>query len=370
MDFSWGGFISQGFVYTDDHNFAGNSDDSLSTDFREAGLYAIWRPTARVRLGGQVTARKIGSMTEESPQWDYLSIDTNVIDSGTDTLGVRLGKLKLKHGIHNPTREVPFARNSILLPQSMYTEETRDVQMAAIGGELYGSKYVDDYRFDYSLFYGDMRHDKTTEVVFFRENLSGRFVDADALISNFAINSSTDAWRIETTIGQYTPSYKAGSRNDFGMNSGDIRVRLFALGGEYNLENVSFSAEYFRHYLDYSDLGGVFEAADERVFEAYYAQANWRLTPTVNMLLRYDITHRNAKDPSGRKTEARLGVPAHSMWSKDLTLGLGWRFSPNWLARAEVHHIQGTARVPVADNDPQNTNPNWNMVLFQLAYRF
>jgi hypothetical protein len=370
MDFSWGGFISQGFVYTDDYNFAGHSDDGISTDFREAAVFAMWRPNARMRVGGQVTARKIGSMTESEPQFDYLSLDTNVFDNGSDTFGVRLGKLKLKHGIHNSSREVPFARNSILLPQSMYVEETRDVQMAAIGGEAYGSQYLADYRFDYSLFYGNLRHDVTTEMLFFRQNLSGSFSGAQALISNFALNSSTDKWRVETTIGQYTPSYDRGPLNELGLRNGDIDVKLIAVGGEYNLEQVSFSAEYFRHYLDYTDLGGAFEDSDIRVFEAYYAQANWRVTPTVNLLVRYDITHRDAKDPNGRKAAALMGVPAHNYWSEDLTIGAGWRFSPNWLARAELHRIHGTARVPVADNEGPKNEPHWNMVLFQLAYRF
>ena len=47
-------------------------------------------------------------------------------------------------GFYNDTRDVPFTRPSILLPQSIYFDRTRKLAIAADGVHLYG-----EYRSDY-----------------------------------------------------------------------------------------------------------------------------------------------------------------------------------------------------------------------------
>jgi hypothetical protein len=370
MDFSWGGFVSQGLVYTDDHNFAGNSDDGVSTDYREAAVYSMWRISPEVRIGGQIAARKLGNMTEDKPQLDYLSLDVNLLDNASDTMGVRLGKLKLIHGFYNTSREVPFSRTSILLPQSMYNDETRDIQISAWGGELYGNVFLDPMRLEYTLTVGNLRHDEVAELLFFNRELSGHFDSAYLALGNLWFYGEADQWRVGLSYGNYRPTYRSGPLGEFGIESGRIDVSVSALSAEYNIGRLMLTAEYFRHNVDLSDLGGVYSLIGKTEFEAYYAQATYHMTDTLSAFVRYDVAYRDVDDKSGRKAAAIFGTPDYNMWSKDATLGIGWKFSQNWLARAEWHHIQGAARVPVADNDPSDANPNWNMVLFQLAYRF
>jgi hypothetical protein len=63
--------------------------------------------------------------------------------------------------------------------------------------------------------------------------------------------------------------------------------------------------------------------------------------------------------------------PAHAFYAKDLAMGLSYRMSPNWEARAEVHKMQGTAFLTYEDNPaPQATQKDWTLGLFQLNYTF
>lgn len=368
---TWGGFISQGLVYTDNYNFIEGSKNGLSTDFREAAIYGLWRPTNHLRLGGQVIARELGNMTDDTPQIDYLSADYSLLSTPASSFGIRLGKLKLANGFYNNTREVPFTRNSILLPQSMYYEETRDFQLSALGVEFYGSEQLETDRLEYSLLASKPRKDQVSEFVFFRRNLSGYMDDGYLLIANLRLVEPRDAWRLGVTLGSFGLTYFPGSSQELGLEKGDIDVKFFAISAEYNWERFSVTSEFFKHYIDYADLGGFFAVEPKQTFEAFYVQGVYRPTHNVDLLMRYDLAYRDAHDRSGKKHEKKFGVPASNYWSKDLTLGVGWQATSSILLRAEWHHIRGTARVPEQENSSNlRKHSSWNMLLVQAAYRF
>ncbi|MEZ5578375.1 MAG: hypothetical protein R3F40_02450 [Candidatus Competibacteraceae bacterium] len=53
-------------------------------------------------------------------------------------LGQSFGRFKIPFGLYNDTRDVIFTRPTILLPQSIYQERTRDLAISADGGIFYG----------------------------------------------------------------------------------------------------------------------------------------------------------------------------------------------------------------------------------------
>jgi len=370
-DFTWGGFLTQGLVHTDGNNFAGESENSISTDFREAGIYGLWRPTSHLRLGAQIVARKLGNLTDDAPQFDYLSADYSFLNSYDSDFGVRIGKLKVPYGFYNDVREIPFARTSILLPQAMYFDQARDFQISALGGSLYGFKSFEDYRVEQELLLAQPRKDEVAEYALLNDDFSGKFERSRAVIYRGSLNDVKDRWRLGLTLGDLSLDYAPGANRELGLKNGTINVQFFVLGAQYNLEKISFTSEYTRHFIDHTDLGGVFLLFGRQTYEAFYLESNYRLANKWNVFLRYDVVYRDVNDRDGKKKEAIFGIPAATQWSKDITLGLGWQATQSILLRAEWHHIRGTARAPEQDNrDSERADGHWNMFLMQAAYRF
>ena len=135
------GFLTQGVVTTSDNNFLGQSNKKASTDFREIGVNASLRPTSDVQLSVGMLSHKAGKTDNGKARLDYGLIDWTVSSSEQGRGGIRLGRVKNAYGLYNKTRDVAFTRPSILLPQSIYFERTRNLTVAADGAELYLDRY-------------------------------------------------------------------------------------------------------------------------------------------------------------------------------------------------------------------------------------
>jgi hypothetical protein len=69
---------------------------------------------------------------------DYGFVDYTAISTESMDFGIRLGRTKNPLGFYNDTRDVPFTRPSILLPQSIYFDRTRNLGLASDGAQVYG----------------------------------------------------------------------------------------------------------------------------------------------------------------------------------------------------------------------------------------
>ncbi|MFZ1712642.1 MAG: hypothetical protein WAT53_06210, partial [Nitrosomonas sp.] len=132
------GFLSQGYVKTDQNNFFGKSDGKGSLDFRELGLAASLRPTEKLQLSGQLLWRRAGEGSRRGISIDFGFLDYSFVTRPAGELGIRLGRTKNPLGFYNDTRDVPFTRPSIILPQSIYFDRTRNLALASDGAQLYG----------------------------------------------------------------------------------------------------------------------------------------------------------------------------------------------------------------------------------------
>ena len=88
-------------------------------------------------------SRTAGKGSPGNIRLDYGFMDYTYFSGETSQLGIRLGRMKNPLGFYNDTRDVPFTRPSILLPQSIYFDRTRKLAIAADGVHLYG-----EYRSD------------------------------------------------------------------------------------------------------------------------------------------------------------------------------------------------------------------------------
>jgi hypothetical protein len=127
------GFVSQGFFKTTANNYLGESERG-SVDFTEVGLNFTKQLGENLRAGVQVFARDIGPLGNYAPQFDWYYLDYRFFD----WLGVRAGRTKLPFGLYNETSDIDAARVPVLLPQSLYSIQSRDYLLAQTGAELYG----------------------------------------------------------------------------------------------------------------------------------------------------------------------------------------------------------------------------------------
>ena len=89
--------------------------------------------------------------------------------------------------------------------------------------------------------------------------------------------------------------------------------------------------------------------------ESYYFQGVYRFTPEWEGIVRYDAYFADRDDHNGKiwaGTDAgrRTGRPAHSRFAKDITVGLRWNITSQFMLRAEYHHVNGTGWLSALDN--------------------
>src|ERR1700691_301134 len=128
------GFVSQGFVYTNDNNWLtmNTSDDSAAwTDF---GLNMSSQVTDKFRIGAQGYDRNLGQLGQYHPSLDWAVADYRF----KSWFGVRGGKVKTTLGLYNDTQDEDFLRTFALLPQSVYPSDLRDATIAHLGADIYG----------------------------------------------------------------------------------------------------------------------------------------------------------------------------------------------------------------------------------------
>lgn len=367
----WSGFLTQGLVSTDNNRFMGDSQDDVSTDFREMAVNATWRPASWVHLSGQLMSRRAGGVDDGDPKVDYLLAGFPFPECECGNFGMRIGRQKLPYGFYNETRDVAFTRPSIILPQAVYFDFARDLVLSADGIGFYGAIPLSDYRLDIDVNAGMPRKDKNAEYAYLGNDLSGHFYDSKGAIARVILSEDSETWKLGLTYGKTRLSYRPGALGELGLSQGDVAVELAMLSAQYNTERWSLTAEYLVEHVDWSELGGAFALDPKNDSEGYYIQSVYRITPQWELLASYSALYYEKDDRDGTKRAALTGEPAFAQWAKDVTLGVGWSPTPNIGLRAEWHRIQGTAWLPRQDNPSfTQTDKHWQLFMLQMTYRF
>ena len=372
-DFSVNGFITQGFFYTDHNNVYGESSDHGSFDFHEIGLNTAYRFTPKLRGAVQLMSRQAGEVDNGEPKIDYALLDYRFTDSIEHAIGVRVGRLKVPFGFYNETRDVAFTRPSIILPQSLYFDQARDLELSIDGAILYGSLSVPGGWLDIDLLYGSPQKDTNVEYAYLAMDAAGKFEESEGLMGRIVYNTDNGRVRVGATVSEYRLGYEPGGGSyPFEFNKGDLKLNVAMLSAQYNTEHWSLTGEYMVHDIDWTELGGIYAARPKTPLTSYYLQLQYRLNYNWDLLLRYDDLMLDGDDPQG-KINSRLFPfrQAHNFYSKDITLGVGWRPNADWLFRAELHNVEGTGWAAEQDNpDSYALRKYWNIFALQATYRF
>lgn len=365
------GFASQAYILTSDNDVFGNTDNGGSFGFTEVGLNALYRPLPRLQFSAQALSRRAGEGNTGSPRLDFGFVDYRLYSHETNQFGIRVGRLKNPFGFYNDTRDVAFTRPSILLPQSIYFDRTRNLALSADSIQLYGEAAHSRFG-SVSVQFGITQpivDDRDTESALLAGERAGRMTRELSYIGRGIYESNDNRFRLAVSGVWLNVGYdpKADARLDSGM----IQFSPIFLSAQYNTEKWSLTSEYALRHFKYRDFNN--RAFDSLDFfgESYYFQGVYRFTHQWEAILRYDVLYTDRSDRSGKESAAASGRPAHSRFAKDITAGLRWNITPSFMLRAEYHRVNGTAWLSTLDNpNSADTSQHWNLYAVQASFRF
>ncbi len=359
------GFAAQSLITTSHNNFFGRTQDALGTGFTEAGVNGVWQPRPGLLVAGQVLYRRAGKNDGHNVRLDYLQAVWPFWQHADSTLELRAGKIKIPYGLYNETRDVPFTRPSILLPESIYFDTARNFALAAPGAGL-NARWQTAYG-EWQANFAAVRPgrlDAATEANFLGGNRPGHLYSG----ATYAAQLRWSTLDQSTLLALSWVDARAGYRPAPGdpLGAGKISYAPWVLSAQQHLGTVTLTTEYGRPHIRLYDFN-LPQTLDVRT-RAWYVQGAWHFRPHWVALLRYDSYISPLKN---NPLAALSGNPYFSRYAKDWTAGLRWDVTPTLMLRAEFHHVTGTIWLPALDNpNPQQEARVWNMGLLQASWRF
>lgn len=368
------GFISQGFLKSDENNYLGNSEDG-SFQFNELGLNFSSELTDELRIGIQFFSRDLGIIGNNDVAIDWAYADYR----WRNWFGFRAGIIRQAHGLYNETRDMDMLRTSILLPQSVYAESGRDyvgrdfisqLQGASVYGEVF-TRSVGN--FSYSFMAGEknisndssaakwveaggsFKVDNVDTGIFYNASLQWQ-TPADGLRLGITGTKSTD---IIVNLTSKTSGTKLIS---------DIREYYsYVLSAEYKLGNFMMAAEYMNQKKDSEMIG--MPAPHHTVFPlGYYFSAAYRFTDWFELGAYYSEFFYNKDDKHGKRFE-QISMPDYLAWQKDFALSLRFDMDPYWNIKLEGHSIDGATQLLRQEN-PEGYEKNWFLFAAKISFSF
>lgn len=396
------GFVSQGYMKSNENNFLADTKDG-TFQFNEAGLNFNTSITDDLRMGIQFFARDLGDLGNDEITIDWAYAEYYV----TQWLRLRAGRMKLPHGLYNEYRDVDIGRTNIFLPQSVYMEAWRSSFAGINGAGIHG------YLFDnltYKLAGGVMRIPV--------DGGMGKSLEGYELINGYVNNeessfSTSLQWdpieglklgasyfEFYTDVqGELGPkltklAYLPMLYPNLGLpaippdakmtTETHVSVPCFSL--EYTFENLIFAAEYMRPRYQFTRSMGNpgyavyngFLPQSDFFSEGYYASLIYRLNDYIEVGTYYSEYFPDRNDRKGEGRREKIGQPESMGWLKDFAVSLRFDIMPNWVAKLEGHIMDGTAIMFVQDNKPGNAGDlsdydledDWWLFAAKLTFAF
>jgi len=371
QNFQLHGFVSQGLIDVDGSNFV-NDDKTISAELTELGLNGSYQLNSTLRATGQVVYLDGGNRYAKGARIDYALLDWSVYGSDNWQANIYLGRFKNNHWLYSSDRDVPFARPSIILPQSVYFDGFRDIAVGSDGIAVKISHSDDDYGdFDLNLSYGSSAiSDEQAEIILSKLPQGKVKQDYEAQASAYW-RPAFSSWRFGLSLLDSTFSYLANDDLDTNIFDGDFSFQFYTLNALYEGERWEFSGEIYQEKFI---TDGFYHPQHNSspIGQGLYLQSRYKVNEKLTLLARYERFYNDKNDKDGKKLEELTGVPAYFAYHRDTTMGISYDISSDISFRVEYHWFQGAGRLtPVVLPDEKiNDSKNWQLWAVQLMYWF
>jgi hypothetical protein len=387
------GFLSQGFVYTTDNDLIPNSGKYGSFDFSELGLTFSMDISENLTMGLQLLSRDYGNVGNFDIKLDWAFADYNF----SDAFGIRFGRIKTPIGFYNDIRDIDSLRPLALLPQSVYDEHMRPVFVAHNGIDLYGLLDLGMAgSLDYVFFYGTIYHPTPKEgpyILQIQQTFNNKMNKIGLNLSEISLESEIFCggriiWDIEdiglklggtyiyhnaklkTRLDNMTPWAQTYPFISIKPSGHMELLNCFFLSGELKLGNLTITSEYMELLpeLRMKMFGAEEEVMDDDTMQGFYVMLSYMFGDRLTLTALYDQFYGQKGDKEG-KMAVESGNPNFFGWRKDLTLGLRYDISFNWMIKFEYHLIDGLSK-SFLFSDPDDYKQKWNMFIAKFSFNF
>jgi hypothetical protein len=383
------GFISQGYIRTSDNQlYFGHTTDG-NFEFNEAALSFSTQPLEKLRIGAQLYAQDLGSLGNHRVIVDWAVGDYRV----NDAFGVRAGKLKLPLGLYGTLRDADLGRPEILQPESIYSDNLKDLVRAFNGAAIYGTFELGGAGYlDYEAFGGAVSTQGTAVAKRIANGPVAAFATALGASGLRQVRATADP--LDLTMNhmyggalEYRPPVQglrlrfSGWQHDSALDSRTTITGFlgpapatFFLDSHFDLNHepwVIASVEYQRGGLRISaersweslsvastttglPTGSVTAPVSETKPGGWYVQVAQRVDERLQLSAYYSRFYGN------RDIEDRSAPTAFTGWDKDFAVSGRLDLANHFLLKAEFHRIDGGWRASAIDNT-QGVTQKWNL---------
>ena len=368
------GFIAQGIIDVDGSDFV-NDDGELSSELTEVGLNASYQFNSLFRVTGQVVYLDGGNRYDDGMRIDYALLDWSTYQNENWQINLYLGRFKNNHWLYSGTRDVPFTRPSIILPQSIYFDGFRDIAVGGDGVALkvsYSSDHLGD--FDFNLSKGSSHISDEQMKIILGETATGKFKQTYDVQASGYWQPLYSSWRFGLSLLDSDFSYEANEASDFYIDS-DITLQAYTLNAIYEGEKWEFAVELFQERFILNGLYPLGKPFHQDQFnQGYYGQTRYKMNEDLSFLFRYERFYADKDDKDGSDLEEGTGglIPSYFGYQHDIVLGLSYDLAEKFRVQFEYHNFEGTSRLTpvVFPNILLNNSKNWDLWAIQLMYWF
>jgi len=351
------GFISQGYLKTNQNNYLAETDDG-SFQFNEMGINFTTYVSDRLSLGCQFYARDLGDVGNDEIviNWAFAEFEYK------NWLRLRVGTLKIPIGLYNDLRDFDCLRTSIFLPSSLYNEWIRDAANSIKGMEFFGTVGMGKAGLmEYQFQTGAMRISPDSGTSLFLEKTHG------IIVSDIRTGNANNMRLVWTTpidglrfcvAGLHPDQLKIIGTNGLTIVNKDIYTATFSV--EYALRNLKLTAENW--WTKGKTVPYVFGKPIENQIinndhnDSFYVSLGYRFTNWFEASFYYSnyIEFKNVHEDSNEL--------------KDHCLSFRFDINPFWIAKLEAHVMEGEFGV-FPDNDGHTYN-EWMLYAAKVSYSF
>jgi hypothetical protein len=128
------GYVTEGFLYTNNNNWFTTTSNNGSLAWSEAVFNVTAQPEPKLRIAAQARYMLLGNFGN-ALTLDWASLDYKA----SEKFGIRAGKVKTPWGLFNEVQDIDPAYMWALLPQGIYPLADREGYLTHYGGIVYGT---------------------------------------------------------------------------------------------------------------------------------------------------------------------------------------------------------------------------------------